>query len=138
MGFKLALVLGFLLIGTAAGSFTYIKYLNEQIATLKGNQIVLETKIEEQNASIKNYLAKQESVSKQIVELEAAKNVAMREVNELKNTFAKHDLNNLALVKPKLIETRINKGTKRVMQGLTDLTNPKQFDEKNETSTVTN
>jgi len=138
MGFKLSLVLGLLLIGTASGSFMYIKYLNNQIATLKGNQVILETKIAEQNESIKNYLAKQESVNEQIAELEAAKNDAMREVNQLKNTFAKHDLNNLALVKPKLIETRVNKGTKRVMQGLIDLTNPNQFDEKDEEATVTN
>ena len=138
MGFKLSLVLGLLLIGTASGSFMYIKYLNNQIATLKGNQVILETKSAEQNESIKNYLAKQESVNEQIAELEAAKNDAMREVNQLKNTFAKHDLNNLALVKPKLIETRVNKGTKRVMQGLIDLTNPNQFDEKDEEATVTN
>lgn len=138
MGFKLAFVLGLMLVGTSAGSFMYIKYLNEQISTLKGNQIVLETKIAEQNESIKNYLAKQESVNEQIMVLEAAKNDAMREVNNLKNTFAKHDLNNLALVKPKLIETRVNKGTKRVMQGLIDLTNPNQFDEKDEEITTSN
>ena len=127
-----------MLLGTVSGSYMYIKHLNEQIAVLKGNQIVLETKISEQNESIKQYLSKQESVNEQIVELEAAKNDAMREVNKLKNTFAKHDLNNLTLMKPKLIETRINKGTKRVMQGLIDLTNPKQFDEKDNEATASN
>ena len=108
-----------------------ISYLNEQVAILKCNQIVLETKIKEQNDSIKNYLAKQENINNQIVDLEVQKNKAQREVNKLRNTFAKHDLDNLALVKPKLIEIRINKGTKRVMQELIDLTNPEQFNEKN-------
>ena len=131
MGFKIAFILGLLLMGVVSGSYMYIKYLNEQVAILKGNQIVLETKIKEQNDSIKNYLAKQENINNQIVDLEVQKNKAQREVNKLRNTFAKHDLDNLALVKPKLIEIRINKGTKRVMQGLIDLTNPEQFNEKN-------
>tara|TARA_R110000824_G_scaffold50752_7_gene141555 strand:- start:31065 stop:31472 length:408 start_codon:yes stop_codon:yes gene_type:complete len=131
MGFKIAFILGLLLMGVVSGSYMYIKYLNEQVAILKGNQIVLETKIKEQNDSIKNYLAKQENINNQIVDLEVQKNKAQREVNKLRNTFAKHDLDNLALVKPKLIEIRINKGTKRVMQELIDLTNPEQFNEKN-------
>jgi hypothetical protein len=129
MGFKLALIMGLLLTGVVSGSYMYIKYLNGQISVLKGNQIVLETKIEEQNASIKSYLAKQESINLQLADLEVQKNIAQREVNNLRNTFAKHDLDNLAIVKPKLIETRINKGTKRVMQELIDLTNPEQFNE---------
>jgi hypothetical protein len=131
MGFKLALIMGLLLTGVVSGSYMYIKYLNGQISVLKGNQIVLETKIEEQNASIKSYLAKQESINLQLADLEVQKNIAQREVNNLRNTFAKHDLDNLAIVKPKLIETRINKGTKRVMQELIDLTNPEQFNETN-------
>ena len=131
MGFKLALIMGLLLTGVVSGSYMYIKYLNGQISVLKGNQIVLETKIEEQNASIKSYLAKQESINLQLADLEVQKNIAQREVNNLRNTFAKHDLDNLAIVKPKLIETRINKGTQRVMQELIDLTNPEQFNETN-------
>jgi len=138
MGFKLSIILGLLLIGSVSGSYMYIKHLNEQIAVLKGNQIVLETKIAEQNESIKQYLSKQESVNEQIAALENAKNEAMREVNQLKNTFAKHDLDNLALMKPKLIETRVNRGTKQVMQGLIDLTNPNQFDEKDDETITSN
>lgn len=122
--------MGLLLTGVVSGSYMYIKYLNGQISVLKGNQIVLETKIEEQNASIKSYLAKQESINLQLADLEVQKNIAQREVNNLRNTFAKHDLDNLAIVKPKLIESTVNKGTQRVMQGLIDLTNPEQFNEK--------
>jgi hypothetical protein len=138
MGFKLAFILGFLLIASSAGSVMYIKYLNAQLGTLKGNQIVLETKIVEQNNSIENYLSRQAEVSGQLAELESAKNDALREVSKLKNTFAKHDLDNLALVKPKLIEGVINRGTAKVMSDLTVLTNPSQFDEgyNEENSTV--
>tara|TARA_R110001592_G_scaffold93713_3_gene271890 strand:- start:1018 stop:1434 length:417 start_codon:yes stop_codon:yes gene_type:complete len=138
MGFKISLILLALFLATTSVSAFYIKYLHNQMAILQGNQIVLETKIAEQNESIKQYLSKQESVNEQIAQLEDAKNNAMREVNALKNTFAKHDLNNLALMKPKLIETRVNKGTKRVMQGLVDLTNPNQFDEKDDETITSN
>jgi hypothetical protein len=53
----------------------------------------------------------------------------MREVKEVRDKFARHDLNNLALMKPGLIERRVNAGTKKVMTDLIELTNPKQFDE---------
>ena len=43
MGFKLSLILGGLLVVTVAGSAWYIDYQADQITTLKGNQIVLET-----------------------------------------------------------------------------------------------
>ncbi len=60
MGIKLNLILGALLVASLAGSSVYIKYLNNQLATLKGNQIVLEGKIAEQNETIKNYLEDQQ------------------------------------------------------------------------------
>ena len=56
----------------------------------------------------------------------------MREAKELSSKFARHDLNDLALNKPKLIENRVNKGTKRVMNELVDITDPNQFDEDEE------
>ena len=118
MGFKLSLVLGGLLAASLAGSW----FLLDQISTLKGNQIILETKISEQNESIKQYLAKQEQLSASLGTLEAEKQDALREVNKLRNTFAKHDLDNLALNKPKLVEKMVNRGTKRVIDNLVTLT----------------
>ena len=118
MGFKLSLVLGGLLAASLAGSW----FLLDQISTLKGNQIILETKISEQNESIKQYLAKQEQLSASLGVLEAEKQNALREVNKLRNTFAKHDLDNLALNKPKLVEKIINRGTKQVIDNLVTLT----------------
>ena len=118
MGFKLSLILGVLLAASLAGSW----FLLDQISTLKGNQIILESKISEQNESIKQYLAKQEQLSASLGTLEAEKQNALREVNKLRNTFAKHDLDNLALNKPKLVEKMVNRGTKRVIDNLVELT----------------
>ena len=118
MGFKVSLILGGLLVASLAGS----TYLFNQLTQAKANQIVLEDKISEQNESIKQYLAKQEQLSASLGTLEAEKQDALREVNKLRNTFAKHDLDNLALNKPGLIEKIVNKGTKQVMNDLVELT----------------
>ena len=122
MGFKLSLILGGLLVASLAGS----TYLFNQLTQAKANQIVLEDKISEQNNSIKQYLAKQEQLSADMNKLEAEKQNALREVNKLRNTFAKHDLDNLALNKPGLIEKIVNKGTKQVMTDLVELTTVKE------------
>ena len=130
MGMKLSLILGGLLFVTIAGSGWYINYLGEQVSTLKGNQIVLETQIQEQNESIERYLEQQKNQQIQLNQLEAEKREAMEDVNRLRKTFAKHDLDKLALAKPGLMQSKINKASARVMSTLEELTNPNQFDEK--------
>jgi len=122
MGFKLSLVLGGLLAASLAGS----SYLFKQLSQSKANQIVLESKITEQNDSIKQYLAKQEQLSADLGLLETEKQNALREVNKLRQTFAKHDLDNLALNKPGLVEKIVNKGTKQVMNNLVEITTVKE------------
>jgi|TARA_R110000744_G_scaffold282915_1_gene394495 biopolymer transport protein ExbB/TolQ len=130
MGMKLSLILGGLLFVTIAGSGWYINYLNDQISILKGNQIVLETQIQEQNESIERYLEQQKNQQVQLNQLEAEKQEAMKDVNRLRKTFANHDLDQLALAKPGLMQSKINKASARVMTTLEELTNPNQFDEK--------
>ena len=130
MGFKLSLILGGLLVVSLTGSTYYINYLNDQIGILKGNQIVLETEIEKQNESIERYLEQQKNQQVQLNQLEADKQAAMKDVNRLRKTFANHDLDELALAKPGLLQNKINKASARVMTTLEELTNPNQFDEK--------
>jgi len=130
MGMKLSLILGGLLFVTITGSGWYINYLGEQVSTLKGNQIVLETQIQEQNESIERYLEQQKNQQVQLNQLEAEKRETMEDVNRLRKTFAKHDLDKLALAKPGLMQSKINKASARVMSTLEELTNPNQFDEK--------
>ncbi len=128
MGFKLSMVLGVLLVASLAGS----KYLFDQLSQSKANQMLLEGKITEQNDSIKQYLAKQEQLSADLGKLETQKQDALREVNKLRQTFAKHDLDNLALNKPGLIEKIVNKGSKQVMDDLVDLTSVQKETPSNE------
>jgi chromosome segregation ATPase len=129
MGFKLSIILGSLLLVSISGSAWYIDRLQDNISTLKGNQIALESSIAQQNESIKSYLENQQQAQKQIQSLEKDKQEAVREVTKLRTTFAKHDLDNLALKKPKLIQNIVNKGTKKVKEEIIALTDPNQFDE---------
>jgi len=132
MGYKIAGGLGLILLITISGSAWYIDRLLDQISVLKGNQLILETEIQTQNDQIKNLISSAEKTQTQINALEKEKNESEREVNELRNTFARHDLDNLALAKPGLIQTKVNRATKRVKDELVALTNPDQFEEENE------
>ena len=129
MGVKLSIILGGLLLATIAGSAYYIDYLSDQIGVLKGNQIVLESKVQEQNDAIDNYLAKQKQTQAQLDTLEQEKRKAMEDVTRLRKTFARHDLDDLALAKPGLLQGKINKASARVMEVLEKLSNPDQFNE---------
>lgn len=135
MGYKLSIALGGLLLLSIAGSAWYIDYLHDQIAQLRANAIVLKTEIEEQNKDIDRLLTNAANTQNTINELEKAKNESEREVNKLRDTFARHDLDNLALQKPGLIQTRVNKATKRVKDNLIAITDPNQFDKDEEDST---
>ena len=127
---KIALIMGVLLLATVAASAFWIERLGDQIGVLKGNQLILESKLEEQNEDIRSHLTKQKQTQNQLLSLEKEKQEAMRDVNKLRKTFANHDLDRLALAKPMLIQSRINKATKKVLENLEKLTDPNQFDEK--------
>ena len=134
MGFKLSLILGGLLLVSVAGSAWYIDYLNDQIAILKGNQIVLESEIQKQNDSIDRFLEQQKESQNKLNDMALANQEAQREVNKLRSTIAKHDLDNLAINKPALVENMINRGTARVKDDLIKITNPNQFNEEDNTN----
>ena len=134
---RLSLLLGFLLLATAGGSYFYINMQKAQIAQLQvelqtaiNNQAVLESTIKQQNTQMQEQLEDQRLTQIRIADLSEANDEARQEVTQLRNTFAKHDLNNLAIAKPGLIERAVNRGTKEVGEALTALTNPRQFDDK--------
>ena len=133
---RLSILLMFLLIATAGASYFYInmqkaqiKQLQVELQTAVNNQAVLEGAIAQQNEQMQDQLESQRQTQALISELSEANDFARQEVNQLRNTFARHDLNNLAIAKPGLIEKIVNKGTARVNQQFIDLTNPRQFDE---------
>jgi len=136
VGFKLSLILGVLLIATAGGSYLYIGNLQAQISQLQvelqtsmNNQEVLESTISNQNNQLQEQLESQRQNQVRIAELSEANDEARQEVSEMRNTFARHDMNSLAIARPESIQRIINAGTSQVHQQFIDLTNPRQFDE---------
>jgi preprotein translocase subunit SecD len=133
---RLSLVLAFLLIASVSGSYLYInmqkaqmKQLRAELQTSINNQAVLESSIKQQNAQMQEQLENQRQDQIRIAELSESNDEARQEAMELRNTFARHDLNSLAIAKPGLIEKAVNRGTKKVGEKLTALTDPRQFDE---------
>jgi len=122
--------MGVLLLATVAGSAFWVNSLQSQIGTLKGNQMILEAKIQEQNEAIETALNNQKKAQTLMASLEKDKQEAMRNVNKLRKTFARHDLDELTLAKPELMQGKINKASKRVLENLEKLTDPNQFDEE--------
>ena len=122
--------MGVLLLSTVAGSAFWVNSLQSQIGTLKGNQLVLEAKIQEQNEAIETALNNQKKAQTLMASLEKDKQEAMRNVNKLRKTFARHDLDELTLAKPELMQGKINRASKRVLENLEKLTDPNQFDEE--------
>jgi DNA repair exonuclease SbcCD ATPase subunit len=133
---KLSLLLGFLLVASVSGSYFYINMQKAQLAQLQvelqtavSNQQVLEGAIAQQNTQMQEQLENQRQSQARISELSEANDAARQEVTEMRNTFARHDLNNLAIARPGLIQGVVNRGTAAVHQQFIDLTNPRQFDE---------
>ena len=127
---KLSLLLGGLLVVTIGSSAWYIDYQADQISTLKGNQLVLETKIKEQNEAIENHLKQAKQQQQQMNTLADENRKALANVNKLRKTFANLDLDESALANPEDLQRRINRGSERVMLELEKLSNPNQFDEE--------
>ena len=135
---RLSIGLGIALLLVASSSYFWISNLNDKIVILKSNAMVLEGEITRQNEQIKQNLEQQKKTFAQIDILTKKNQENMREVNALKQTFARHDLDALALAKPKLLEGKVNRATKRVFDELVELTDPDQFDKKeDETNTGT-
>ena len=139
MNFKLSLILGGILLASL-GSFKLYYDKSEaekeamatQLQQSLDNQLLLENSIAKQNEAITAHLKKEAENKVRISELSVANNAAQEEVNRLKNTFAKHNLNMLSMSKPGLIERIVNKATVRVGKELETLTNPNQFNEATE------
>jgi len=137
MGIQTNIILGGLLIASLGASALYINLQKSKIEKLQvelnvaiQNQKVLENTVAEQNENMKQQLENQKQNQEKIRELTETSNKANEEVKKLRNTFARHDLNNLAIAKPGLMEGIVNRGTKKLNSELIELTNPGQFDEE--------
>ena len=88
------------------------------------NQQVLEGTIKAQNDRIVRAIEAQKQQQEQIQGLEQKNREAATEVSTLRQKFARHDLDNLSIRKPGLIEKIVNKATEGVGDELAQITDP--------------
>ena len=106
-------------------------YLYNQNLTLQENNNKLEYALEEQTKAIEVLRESYEKQGKALQNLSRVNAQIEAEKAEYLAIFARHNLDNLALKKPGMIETRFNGASEAVMEGLEDdtealynLTNP--------------
>tara|TARA_R110000851_G_scaffold59376_3_gene137508 strand:+ start:83 stop:505 length:423 start_codon:yes stop_codon:yes gene_type:complete len=137
---KLALVLGGLLFVSVSINMVMFAKLDTakiELQTAINNQAVLERTVQEQNEQIVKALESAKKTQAQIQNLNTQYSASQAQVTNLRNKFAKHNLEGMALAKPGLLQGKVNKATARVMVNLTTITNPEQFDEKAADNTAT-
>jgi len=137
---KVALVIGgalFISIMVNIVAFTKLDKAKVELQTAINNQTILERTIQEQNDQIVKALESAKKTQVQIQSLNTQYTQSQAQVTNLRNKFAKHNLEGLAMAKPGLLESKINKATARVGQDLTNITNPDQFDEKTADNSAT-
>lgn len=117
---KIAMVV--VLLAGAGSAFYYVKQLQHDNEVLKLNQVKLEESITEQQEVI----AMQKKSYEQIMVANVELTDKVKELNgakaELQKKLADHDINYLAVEKPRLIERIVNKGTKDVLNDIENLT----------------
>ena len=130
---KLALVLaGLLFVSVSINAivFTKLDKAKIELQTAISNQAVLETTLQEQNEQIVKALESAKKTQAQIQNLNSQYSASQAQVTNLRNKFAKHNLEGMALAKPALLEGKINKASARVLENLNVITNPEQFNEE--------
>ena len=106
-------------------------YLYTQNQTLTENNIKLEAAVEEQQKTMEVMKEQYEKQGKSLMNMTRRNAEIEAEKAEYLEIFSRHNLDNLALKKPGLIENRMNNASELVMEGiegdtkeLYNLTNP--------------
>ena len=137
---KLAIALGvafFVSASINAIMFAKLDTAKVELQTAINNQAVLERTVQEQNEQIVKALESAKKTQAQIQNLNTQYSASQAQVTNLRNKFAKHNLEGMALAKPGLLQGKVNKASARVVENLTVITNPDQFDEKATDNTTT-
>ena len=101
--------------------------LRSELQQAISNQAILEGEIKAQNEQLERQIAREKENLQKINDLADAVRAAEKEVADMRQTFARHNLNMLSIRKPGLIEKIINRGTVKVNEELADITDPNQL-----------
>ena len=131
--FKLSIGLAGLLVISISTNIVLLTKLDKakvELQTAINNQAVLERTIQDQNQQITDALEKAKKTQQQIQSLNTQYTQSQAQVTKLRNKFAKHNLEGMALAKPTFLQGKVNKASARVIENLAIITNPDQFDEE--------
>ena len=107
---KIGLVL--VMLAGAGGGYLYINKLQKDNATLKSNQIKLESAVEDQKAVIESQAEDFKKIRSTLTKLEEENAKLLKDKQDLAKRLGKHDIGNLAENKPGLVERIINGASK--------------------------
>jgi len=107
---KIGLVL--VLLAGAGGGYLYVQKLQKDNATLKANQIKLESAVEDQKAVIESQAEDFKKIRSTLTKLEQENAKLQKDKQDLSKRLGKHDIGNLAENKPGLVERIINGASK--------------------------
>ena len=107
---KIGLVL--VMLAGAGGGYLYVQKLQKDNATLKANQIKLESAVEDQKLVIESQAEDFKKIRSTLTKLEEEKAKLEKDKQDLSKRLGKHDIGNLAENKPKLVEKIINGASK--------------------------
>ena len=93
-------------------------YLYNQNQTLTANNLALEGAIEEQQAAMTAMKESFELQGKSLQQMMQKNAQIEQEMNQYLDIFRRHNLNQLAIAKPGMIEKRINDGTAQVFESI--------------------
>lgn len=95
-------------------------YLYNQNQTLQANNMKLEYAVEEQKQAMTAMKEQYEKQGQALMSMTQQNAIIEQEKAEYLAIFARHNLDNLALKKPGMIELRFNNASEAVMEGLED------------------
>ena len=107
---KIGLVL--VMLAGAGGGYLYINKLQKDNATLKSNQIKLESAVEDQKQVIESQAEDFKKIRSTLTKLEEENAKLLKDKQDLAKRLGKHDIGNLAENKPGLVERIINGASK--------------------------
>ena len=108
---QLRIALIVILLAGAGGGYLYVQKLQKDNATLKSNQIKLETAVAESNQVIEQQTKDLKKIRSTLKKVEEVNAKLQKDRDALNNRLGKHDIGNLAENKPGLVEKIINKAS---------------------------
>jgi type II secretory pathway pseudopilin PulG len=111
------ILIGIILAGGVAGYF-YYNNTQAELIELRDLNMAYELKFEEQEKAMSALKADFDLQSTSLLDMQTKNQEIQIEMNRYLDIFKRHNLTKLAAAKPGLIESKANKGTKEVFDGI--------------------